>query len=86
MILSSLPAHEMGRKTLTHPGSTNRGQAKRLRRGETPIEFPAEYLPDDVRPPSTSGAFADIAMLAADGALSFRAETSRDWLRENDLL
>jgi hypothetical protein len=59
---------------------------ERLRRGETPIEFPAEYLPDDVRPPSTSGAFGDIAMLAADGALSFRAETSRDWLRENDLL
>ena len=27
MILSSLPAHNVGRKTLTHRGSTNRGQA-----------------------------------------------------------
>jgi IS30 family transposase len=26
--LSSLPAHYVGRKTLTHRGSTNRGQAK----------------------------------------------------------
>jgi len=25
--LSSLPAHNVGRKTLTHPGSTDRGQA-----------------------------------------------------------
>jgi hypothetical protein len=29
MILSSLPAHNAGRKTLTTPGPTNRGQAKR---------------------------------------------------------
>jgi hypothetical protein len=27
MILSSLPAHNVGRKTLIHPGSTDRGQA-----------------------------------------------------------
>jgi hypothetical protein len=27
MILSSLPAHNVGRKTLIHPGSTNWGQA-----------------------------------------------------------
>jgi alkanesulfonate monooxygenase SsuD/methylene tetrahydromethanopterin reductase-like flavin-dependent oxidoreductase (luciferase family) len=30
MILSSLPAHNVGRKTLIRPGSTNRGQANRV--------------------------------------------------------
>lgn len=33
MILSSLPAHNVGRKTLISHGSTNRGQAKDRARG-----------------------------------------------------
>ena len=44
MILSRLPAHNVGRKTLIHPGSTNRGQTR-----EVTCDCGAEGLTDHSR-------------------------------------
>jgi hypothetical protein len=55
-----------------------------MRRGE-PVDVPAYFLPQAVRPRRAAGGMGLRAVVTADDAVTLRDETVRDWLDEEGL-